>query len=80
LHPSVLGGLGDPTTRYFLRNFAGMTGGSPAGAGRTGVLPLQPYLPSWRQMLALEILRREAEALIGRPAPDVERPATGSVR
>jgi WD40 repeat protein/tetratricopeptide (TPR) repeat protein len=68
-HPSVLGGLSDPSSRALVRMMTGFQMRPELGPpGLGGFSPTQPYLPTWRQLLALEVLRREAASLIGDPA------------
>jgi WD40 repeat protein/tRNA A-37 threonylcarbamoyl transferase component Bud32/tetratricopeptide (TPR) repeat protein len=64
-HPSVLGAFSDPTSRQIARMTVGirvLPEFVPTMRGKSDVLT--QYMPTWRQMLILEILRREGASLM----------------
>jgi hypothetical protein len=61
--PAALGGLADPGMRAILRMTAGVRM-NPILMGQNPRFLTEPYLGSWRQLLALKVLVREATAMI----------------
>jgi len=68
--PAALGGLSDPGMRAILRMTAGVRM-NPLLMGQNPRFLTEPYLGSWRQLLALTVLVREAAALINGTAAHV---------
>ena len=67
MHPSVLGAFSDPSARRLARMAADGPMRPELPPSLRGLDPARLFLPNWRQMLTVEILRREAASLIGDP-------------
>ena len=73
-HPWVLGAFSDPGGRQISRMTAGiqvLPGFAPTRRGKSD--PISYFMPTWRQMLVVEVLRREAASLI-MPRATIELP------
>ena len=73
-HPWVLSAFSDPGGRQISRMTAGiqvLPGFAPTRRGKSD--PISYFMPTWRQMLVVEVLRREAASLI-MPRATIELP------